>query len=115
MPRLEAEIRRDPTPVDWSLGRLLGQWLLLGILLAALFPAARGYSEAIGWLPLWLVGAPLASLLVLHRQRLAGWFATARTAPVVQVRAQRRRGTTGQARRVIQRRSATPVRHPLRA
>lgn len=115
MPRLKAETHRDSTPADWSLSRLLGQWLLLGILLAALFPAARGYSESIGWLPLWLLGAPLVSLLVLHRQQVWALMAPGRPATRMHAGAMRRRATAGQARRVAARRGASPVRRPLRA
>jgi len=54
-----------------SLNRILWQWLCVGLLLTVLFPAARGNSELIGPLYFWLLGAPLASLLVFHRHALA--------------------------------------------
>jgi len=34
------------------------QLLVIGIALVLLFPMARGHSEWLGWLPLWLVGMP---------------------------------------------------------
>jgi hypothetical protein len=36
-------------------------------LLAVSLPGALGHSAAIGWLPLWLLGMPLASWWALHR------------------------------------------------
>lgn len=35
--------------------------VILGTLAVLLVPAARGSSEWLGWLPLWLVGMPLAA------------------------------------------------------
>ena len=52
----------------------LRQCVLLGATLVSRIPAARGSSTWIGWLPLWLVGMPLAawlSLLRLPRPELA--------------------------------------------
>ena len=57
--------------MSFSLNRLLWQWLCLGLLLTLLFPAARASSELIGPLNFWLLGAPLASLVVFHRHALA--------------------------------------------
>lgn len=76
--------------------RLLWQALVLGALLVACVPAARGYSVWIGYLPFWLLLVPGFALLIGHRRRLvAAWRA-------VLVRPPRRRRTTrgGQARRV---------------
>ena len=56
--------------IDPRLTRIAWQWLALGLLLYAAFPAARGYNVAIGWLWYWLIAAPLAALCVLYRQRL---------------------------------------------
>ena len=39
----------------------LRQLVLFGTVLVVLIPAARGSSAWIGWLPLWLVGMPLAA------------------------------------------------------
>lgn len=51
--------------------RLIWQWLCVGVLLTLLFPAARATSELLGPLNFWLLGAPLASLIVFHRHALA--------------------------------------------
>jgi len=48
---------------------VLRAWLALGLLALVLLPPARGFSQAIGWLPFWLVAAPLLMLaLAEHRQ-----------------------------------------------
>lgn len=44
-----------------ALDRLLRQAVILGTLAVLLIPAARGSSALIGWLPLWLMGMPLAA------------------------------------------------------
>ncbi|WP_297829861.1 hypothetical protein [Thermomonas sp.] len=52
----------------------LRQLVFLGALAVLLIPAARDSSALLGWLPLWLVGMPLAawlSLLRLPRPELA--------------------------------------------
>ena len=74
MPRL----RPDPEFLTFEqrLTHALVQCLLVGLALCLLFPAARGHSALLGWMPLWLVGAPMLSLLVLKRHAL---FATAAT------------------------------------
>lgn len=38
--------------------------LLMGLALVALVPAVREAQTVFGWLPLWLVGMPAATLLV---------------------------------------------------
>ena len=45
----------------------LRQCVFLGVAIVVLIPAARGSSAWIGWLPLWLVGMPLAAWLSLLR------------------------------------------------
>ncbi len=57
--------------VDPRLANTLWQWLVLGALVVALLPAARGHSDAIGALPFWLLVAPAVSLLALYRHVLA--------------------------------------------
>lgn len=59
-----------PCPPDPRLSRLLWQALWLGALLVLLFPAARGHSAWLGWMPMWLLGMPLSALWALHRFRL---------------------------------------------
>lgn len=96
MPRLLPLSRSNP--VDPRLARMLWQWLVLGLLLSAALPAARGYSVAIGWLWYWLIAAPLLAQCVLHRRRL--WSALRdclRRDPVPRTNARKLVG--GQARR----------------
>ena len=40
---------------------LLRRAVTLGTLAVLLIPAARGHHEWLGWLPLWLLGMPLAA------------------------------------------------------
>ena len=44
-----------------DLDSALRQAVILGTLAVLLIPSARGSSEWLGWLPLWLVGMPLAA------------------------------------------------------
>ena len=53
------------------LGRLLWQWLALGLLMLALLPVTRGQHAWLGSGPFWLLLAPLSSLLVFHRHAVA--------------------------------------------
>ncbi len=98
--RLVAILTASSVPATGSLlvmQRLLWQWLVLGALVVACFPAARGVSELLGVLPLWLVGAPMLSLLVFHRSALAAIFHWAvERAP----RRRRPRAAVAQARRL---------------
>ncbi|GHC11209.1 hypothetical protein [Thermomonas carbonis] len=55
--------------------------VILGTLAVLLIPAARGSSEWLGWLPLWLVGMPLA----------AWWSLRGFPLPEIAVRMPRRR------------------------
>ena len=50
-----------------ALDRLLRQMVILGALAVLLIPAARGSSDLIGWLPLWLMGMPLTAWWSLRR------------------------------------------------
>ena len=59
--------RRPAAPLHELLRGVLG----VGLALVLTLPAARGHSEWLGWLPLWLVGMPAMSLLALH------WLVTA--------------------------------------
>lgn len=110
MPRLQP-IPRILAP-DPRLARTLWQWLTLGSLLVALLPAARGYSQAVGWLPFWLLLAPAVSLCVLYRHRLSARLAVARSRFLVPGPRRRRPPRRGQARRVG---SGKARRTPLRA
>lgn len=44
-----------------DLDAILRHAVILGTLAVLLIPAARGSSAWLGWLPLWLVGMPLAA------------------------------------------------------
>ena len=50
-----------------QLDSVLRHAVILGTLAVLLIPAARGSSEWLGWLPLWLVGMPLAAWWSLRR------------------------------------------------
>ena len=65
-------LRPDPelTMLHQQISRGLLQCLLVGLALCLLFPAARGQSVLLGWMPLWLIGAPALSLLLLKRHVL---------------------------------------------
>lgn len=54
-----------------AMRRLIYAWLTLGTLALILVPALRGYDTWVGWLPFWLIAAPLINLLALHPHRLA--------------------------------------------
>jgi hypothetical protein len=86
-PTIELEAFRQ------SATRLLAGWAALGLLLIALWPAARGYSHWIGYWPFWLLGAPLIALLGLHRDRLLASLrhVPRRTSPTARRRRQARR------------------------
>ena len=77
MPKLvspeDAAVSADP-----QLERSLRMMLLTGVALVLLLPAARGYSDWLGWLPMWLVGMPAVALWSLHRFRLPLRKASAR-------------------------------------
>ena len=66
-----------------SLDAVLRHAVILGTLAVLLVPAARGSSEWLGWLPLWLMGMPLA----------AWWSLRGFPLPRLAVRVPRRRRT----------------------
>ena len=57
----------DHSHLHHELDHLLRQVVILGALAVLLIPAARGSSALIGWLPLWLMGMPLAAWWSLRR------------------------------------------------
>lgn len=68
--------RRAPADYipDPQVLRCVRQVALAGLALVLVWPAARGYSQWIGWLPLWLLGMPLTAWWALYRFRLpAAW------------------------------------------
>lgn len=54
-----------PPPALTPLRPLLVHWLTVGLALVVLLPAARSYNLWIGWLPYWLIVAPLLCLGVI--------------------------------------------------
>jgi len=71
-PDLQPRRRRDAVRVDpIAMRRLSYMWLALGTLALIFVPALRVYDTWIGWLPFWLIAAPLINLLALHPHRLA--------------------------------------------
>ena len=55
---------------DAGLDRALRRVVLAGLALVLLVPLARASTDALGWLPLWLVGMPATAWWALHRFRL---------------------------------------------
>lgn len=89
----------NPAPAAW-LGTALVYWLVLGSVILALVPEARGQSALLGWLPFWLALAPALSLLVLQLSRLPVWLAAARARILVPGPRRRRPRWAMQAQRV---------------
>ncbi|OBU67909.1 hypothetical protein A9K58_08045 [Stenotrophomonas maltophilia] len=93
-PRTErARERADP-----RLLRSARQLALAGVALVLVWPAARGSSAWLGWLPMWLVGMPLAAWWALLRFPLPrlSWLRLARRNGG---QARRRAGAPARARR----------------
>ena len=88
---------RTPTSVtpDPQLERGLRLALATGLVLVALLPIARGSSDWLGWLPMWLVGMPAIALWALHGFRLPLRKALGRAG----AQSHPRRRRTAQARR----------------
>ena len=66
---------------DAALDRVLRRAVLAGLALVLLVPLARASTEALGWLPLWLVGMPAVAWWALHRFRLPADWRVARAVP----------------------------------
>lgn len=45
-----------------SIDHVLRYLLAIGAVLVLLLPAARGSSQTVGWLPMWLLAMPLTAL-----------------------------------------------------
>jgi hypothetical protein len=98
MPRLQSRnafANPGPQAPDARLERALRRIVLAGALLVLAVPAARGSSQWLGALPLWLLAMPLASWWALHRFRLPHLRARRESASAMR----RRRRNTAQARR----------------
>jgi hypothetical protein len=90
----------DPRLVQWLLGALF-----LGAISVLSLPAAQADSAALGWMPLWLLGMPLASLGALAVVHVVRLRLPRRRMPDSSTAVRRRRpGTSVQARRTV----ATP-------
>ena len=93
--------RQDAETAEPGLEDLLRHAVAIGAAIVVLLPAARGFSDTLGWLPLWLLAMPLSAWWALHRLRRSAHGEAAGS----QSRVRRRSGE--QARR---RRSASPRR-----
>ena len=78
-------------------------WLACGLMALLAFPSLRGFNVKVGWLPFWLVIAPLIDLALLRRTWL---LATSRA---FLIRARRRRRPARQARMLRRRRALRPL------
>ncbi|MFC3815109.1 hypothetical protein [Lysobacter sp. GCM10012299] len=81
----------DPIQLD----DLLRHAVAIGAVLVLLLPAARGFSDTFGWMPLWLLAMPLCAWWALHRFRLPA----KENAPDAQPRMRRRSGEQARRRR----------------
>lgn len=61
--------RPAPSAASSMLAGVPGLAFAAGIALVATVPAARGFSDLFGWMPLWLVGMPASACLVAYLQR----------------------------------------------
>lgn len=87
-----------------AIENLLWIWLVAGAFACLLFPPLREHDPLLGWLPFWLVAAPLIDLVLLRRMSL---IAAVRT---LLVRRTRRRRPARQARRLRRDQSLMPRR-----
>ena len=95
MPKFIATPSRQHESADLQLERVLRSVVIAGLALVLLLPAARGQSDWLGWMPLWLVGMPMVAWWSLHRFRLPGRQSASRDA----AHCVRRRRAGAQARR----------------
>ena len=103
---------RDTANAGDSAMSSLGIWLLgalfLGIVAMLSLPAARADSIAFGWMPLWLLGMPLASLAALAASRLSLRLPRRRMPDSSPAMRRRRPGTTQARRRAAPARTRLP-------
>ncbi|HUH90446.1 MAG TPA: hypothetical protein VLZ76_07305 [Lysobacter sp.] len=59
-------------PFEVRLEEVLRYVVAVGAVLVVLLPDARGSSELIGWLPLWLLGMPSVAWWAVHRSSREG-------------------------------------------
>lgn len=79
-------------------------WVAAGLLLLAFVPSARGSVELLGWLPFWLLVAPL--LVLAQVEALGGFHASAAWVSRSRRALRRRAWRGGQARRIAPARPA---------
>jgi hypothetical protein len=95
MNRIADRRTASQTEHDPRIARALRAWLTWGAIAVVLVPAARGHTDWLGWMPLWLVAMPASAWWALHRFALPRWPAAADT----REGARRRRRVGPQARR----------------
>ncbi|MCF7751427.1 hypothetical protein KQ945_11750 [Bacillus subtilis subsp. subtilis] len=89
----------DPQVLRW-----VRQTALAGLALVLVWPAARGSSDWLGWLPLWLVGMPWLAWWSLYRFSLPP--------ALLRRRSGRRRGPQARRRtRAVPRAARPDLRH----
>ena len=67
MPKFVSAPSRYQELVDPRLLHGVRNAFITGLALVLLLPAARGHSDWLGWMPLWLVGMPAVAWWSLHR------------------------------------------------
>jgi predicted MFS family arabinose efflux permease len=97
MPKFVSAPSRQQELVDPRLLHGVRNAFITGLALVLLLPVARGHSDWLGWMPLWLVGMPAVAWWSLHRFRLPLRKAAAQESSK---RARRRRPGTQARRRV---------------
>lgn len=70
---LPACVSSDRPGPDPQLLRWVRHAALAGLAMVLVWPAARGHSQWLGWLPLWLLGMPLVSWWAVLRFPLPRW------------------------------------------
>ena len=110
MPHANQSSRAVPAPnsgvpplAAWLLGALF-----LGAIAMLSLPAARADSAALGWMPMWLLGMPLASLAALAAARLHLRLPRRRMPDSSPAMRRRRPGTTQARRRAAPPRTRLP-------
>lgn len=96
MPRPELH-PRYPADFDAALLHLLHVWIGIGVLSLIALPVSDWHNHSIGWLPYWLLVAPLVSLALLRRRRIAAVLSAMSTSLLV--RGRRRRKPSAYRRR----------------
>ncbi|MBF6025188.1 hypothetical protein [Lysobacter niastensis] len=92
------------TQADRRVEHVLHYVVALGAMLVMLLPAARGFSDTFGWMPLWLLAMPLSAWWALHRFRMPASRQPRGVAAPVR---RRRPGTQARRRALPARRIAT--------